>query len=105
MTAFKLAEKTCQRMLSHIRNSDADTPLVDSTTTYEFKSTVRSRRCRPSDTGAHPLRRNAAHALLGKHTLDIDVHNCMFTIAVALIDKLGIDRFSDPDVASVFEFA
>ena len=29
----------------------------------------------------------------------------MFTITVALIGKLGLERFSDPELASVFEFA
>ena len=44
LTAAKAAEKTCQDRLKHVRNAPGGTDFVPSTTQYQFKGTVRSRR-------------------------------------------------------------
>ena len=102
---MKTGERTCIDVLQYVRNSVDGNDVVPSSTNYELNGTLRSRRyTKSSVTGAQSLRRNAAHALLGKHNHGIDVQNCMLNIAMALIDKLGLEKFNNAELAEVFTF-
>ena len=78
-----------RRILSKRLSNDTDSSFRKFEVTYIYKRDWRSRRYISGPLGSQAFTRSLQTQLL-PHTVDLDIKNCLFTIAAQILDKLQV---------------